>query len=234
VSESIKTITLAELRNTATNSFPGDDVIKLMFDVFMFEHMPSIPIVLLDGWDDDSRWKPVVPEVARLGELLVDELDDKKTGGNGEIPPNKQTVFIIIQTEDDKPYTELPVRTFPDGYTNYKDLGDIPFYFDQDEAEEVVDRINRRAVKKADRRWMYNHAILPGCEVTDEMLHKAGISVSLYTTKDGRSVRLAGINGAGYSFDESHYYPLFVLWLNRYRFEPSPLATKNGPVYLKP
>jgi hypothetical protein len=190
------------------------------FEAFMSEHMREIPVALLDGWDDSTRWTPHSPKVAEVGEMLIDELNDKRSGAAGELPAEKQTVFILLRCRDSSPYVMLSQRQVPEGYEpdgheEYREYGKVPYYFDQDEADVVAERINAVEARKAKRRWMYNHAMMPSDQVTNEMLHQAGISVSTYATWDGGSQRLAGVDGAGYSFDEYHFYPLFALWLSQ-------------------
>ena len=81
----------------------------------------------------------------------------------------------------------------------------------EDDAEAHVSSMNDTHRQKADGGlWANNWVYLFSSSISDEDLFEAGFSVAYYTPSGGREFRLAGIDGGGYSFQEAHYWKLYI------------------------
>lgn len=240
---------MADARRLCSKSFVNgtdisDPVVARQVDEFMNAYMKSIPIDLLDGWDDDERWVPLKENSFYVKKIRVDEPDDT-TDEAQNLPPHKATAFVVVDdsTIEESYVTDFPPGTdlVPDGHAKLEvvtptgfEYHEVPYFWDQDEAEEMVQAVWRAADEKA-VRWSYQHALYVDAAVTLKHLNQAGFVVAEYKHRYGNGTSiLAGIDGAGYSFLVEHYYKLFVL--HRYNDGKHPLVTETslGPVIIEP
>lgn len=240
---------MSEVRRLSHTSFVSgtvisDPVVARQVDEFMNTYMKSIPIELLDGWYDDDRWVPLKENSFCVKQISVDEPDDT-TDEARHLPPHKATAFVVV---DDSTIVESYITDFPpgqevvpDGHATLEvvtptgiEQQEVPYFWDQDEAEEMAQAVFLAAQAET-RRWSYQHALYVDPAVALKHLNQAGFVVAEYKLSDDNgTVIMAGIDGAGYSFLVEHYYKLFVL--HRFNDGRFPLATETslGPIIIEP
>lgn len=193
--------TLEDIMNEAPNQTPtisyrtlNPDDCNVTDPVFLDEarawfadRMPGFPLNLLDP--DHEQWEVHEPEIDGPWEVCeteyVDEDGDTDTG------------FAVFHPEErDEARDET-----------------VDVWILEEEAEDKARELNEdHAPARYGHPWAHGWAHRPDRSISDELLHAAGFIVATYTSPDGDTHRLCGIDGGGYSFEGAHFVKLYALW----------------------
>lgn len=215
-----------------------DSVFRDEMDAWMARYMPSMPLGLLS--DDPEHWEVervarffvdneqefTFYECTGCHErFAADEAEEAPTCAfctklcdEGESPPvvERLTVegFAVWDRSEGRFVPPENVITREDEAVPRAE-GDVAVFVLEREADRECEEQETRAREEDGEEsgvpWMHNWFFFPDRYVSTGTLQRAGFTVAWYSGGTGGPVRLAGVNGVGYSHEISHYTKLYVL-----------------------
>lgn len=235
-----------------------DEVFRSNLRSWMHEFMPVMPMGLLS--DDPEHWETVHADrftvedeqefayyecsgcddhfpVSDDGEVPVCEPCSRACGEGGQPPPvERQTVegYTIRDEREGCLIAPDDTVTREDDWVP-GDAGKVAVFLLNRDADHERDEQERRAREDEDdgsgSPWMHNWFFHPERYIETGMLQRAGFTVADYTGGSGGSIRLAGVNGVGYSHELEHYAALYVI----YHFDRGiTIKTEGGWAFVYP
>ena len=234
-----------------------DEVFRERMRDWMVRNMPCMPMGLLsddpDHWEVERLGRFSVKDEQEFVFYVCSGCDERFAADEGGVPKCSTCADLCEADEEPPAMTRTTVEGFavwdeeygcfvsPENTVTREDesvptaKGDIAVFILQRDAEEECGEQCTRAHDEEDAEdgapWMHNWFFHPERYVGSRTLQRAGFTVAYYSGGSGGSVRLAGVNGVGYSHELEHHAKLYVL----HHFENGlTMQTSLGSVFVFP